>query len=149
MFKAIKQHQGFSTVELITVLIIIGILAATSVSVFTPSRTLQLQSSRDQIVTAVQTAQQRAMSRQRAVRVVFSSNQVDVQDDVDGDGLFTPANSVTMGGVVYPISLPPNQTLGAATFVFNRLGETTGADIALTQSAASVSISITDAGYAY
>lgn len=149
MFNAKKQHQGFSTVELITVIIIIGILAATSTSFLVPSRTFQLQASRDQIIAAVQAAQQRAMSREHAVRVVVSATQVDVQDDVDGDGQFTPAASVNMGGVTYPLALPPNQSIDSATFVFNRLGETSGTDLTLTQSGAAVSISITDSGYVY
>lgn len=150
MFNANKKYQGFSTIELVTVIIIIGILAAASTSVLIPSRSFQLQATRDQLVAAIETAQQRAMSRQNAVRVVLSANQISMQDDVDGDDDFSPAASVSTGGVSYPISLPPSQSLSPdVTLVFDRLGQTSGTTVTLTQSSASVSITITDSGYAY
>ena len=148
-FQGLKINQGFSTVELVTVIIIVGILAATSTTLLLPARTMQLQAARDQIVAAVDVARQRAMSRRNAVRVVIAANQLDIQDDIDGDDDFSPSASVNIDGLAYPIALAPNQNITSATFVFNRLGETNGATLALTQGGASAQIVVTDSGYVY
>ncbi len=149
MINACDTSKGFSTVELVTVLVIIGILAASSTVFLTPSSSIQLQATRDQIVTAISTAQQRAMSRNLPVRVTTSGNQIDIQDDGDGDGDFSPSNSVFVGGIQYPLTFAANQSLNTSSFVFNRLGETLGGTITLSQSGASVTIEVTDSGYAY
>ena len=149
MFIAKKHAQGFSIIELITILIIIGILAASSTRIFLPSKTFQMQASRDQIVAAISAAQQRAMSRKNAIRVTSAANLLDIREDVDGDGDFSPSASVSMGGVTYPLPIPVNQNLSAVTFTFNRLGQTNGASLTLSQSGASVTIEVTDSGYVY
>lgn len=149
MFIAEKRTRGFSLVELVTVLIIIGVLAASSTSLFIPSTTFQMQAARDQIVAALAAAQQRAMSRANAIQVNTSGNQIDVREDTDGDGNFATSASVSMGGVQYPLTLLANQTVSNASFTFNRLGETNGGTLTLSQSGASVAIEVTDSGYAY
>lgn len=149
MFIAEKKARGFSLVELVTVLIIIGVLAASSTSLFIPSSTFQMQAARDQVVAAFAAAQQRAMSRTNAIQVSTSGNQIDVREDIDGDGNFATSVSVSMGGVQYPLALLANQTISNASFTFNRLGETNSGTLTLSQSGASVAIEVTDSGYAY
>ncbi len=127
---------------------LIGIIGATVGSSLMPSDTFQLQSSRDQVVTAFFSAQQRAMSQTNSVRVVISSsNQLDIREDSDGDGSYSDESSLRLGGVQYPLVLQPNQTLTTAIFSFDRLGRTTPSTLSLTQNAQTVAITITETGY--
>ena len=144
-----KAVEGFSIVELVAVLIIIGLLAATATSTLVPSTSFQLQASRDQIVTAFFSAQQRAMTQEAPVAVFTSAGQVDVRQDSNNDNTFSPGESIAVGGVTYPIALLANQTLTAATFQFDRLGYTSPGSVTLSQNGANVSINISATGYTY
>ncbi|WP_185906517.1 pilus assembly FimT family protein [Teredinibacter haidensis] len=129
---------GFTLVELITVMLIIGILAVTALTKILPSDTLQLQASRDSIVAAFYSAQQLAMVRQSSVEVRTSVNQIDVLvDNV----------SVSAGGVSYPLVMLKGQTLNIASFGYDRLGHTTGSQLYLTQNGRVVTIVVDDSGY--
>ena len=135
------RSKGFTVVELITVLILIGVLAGAAISRLIPSSTYQLQSSRDQVVAAFFSAQQLAMTRLGTVQLVISGGQVDIQLD---------SSSVRTGGVQYPVALLANQSLTSLTVTYDRLGQpNTGASLTLSQSGASVPIVLTASGYAY
>ncbi len=136
-------------IELVAVLIIIGLLAATATSTLIPSTSFQLQASRDQIVTAFFSAQQKAMTQLDPVAVFTSANQIDIRQDSNNDGTFTASESVTVGGVTYPVALLANQTLTGATFQFDRLGYTTPGSVTLSQNGANVAINVTATGYSY
>lgn len=140
--------KGFTLVELVAVLVLIGILGATVTSAMLPSATFQLQSSRDQVVTAFFAAQQRAMAQTRPVRLsLVAPNQIDIREDSDGDGSFADETSKTLGGIRYPVTLLPNQSIDAADFDFNRLGKTSAGVLNLSQSGAAVAINISANGY--
>ena len=144
------KNSGFSLVELIAVLLIVGILAGAATVSLLPSATFQMQSSRDQVVTAFFAAQQRAMTQTSPVRfsvIAASPNQLDIKEDTDGDGDFSDESSLTFNGIRYPIALLPNQTLTASNFDFDRLGRTTAQTLTLTQGADSVAITISANGY--
>lgn len=144
----IAKHEGFTLLELITVLALVGILSATVSYGVLPSASFQMQASRDQVVTAFFSAQQHAMAQTSTVRLSLSSpNQIDIREDSDNDGSFTDESSLRLGGVQYPISLLPNQSLTAATFDFDRLGRTSANTLTLSQSGNSVSITVGATGY--
>ena len=65
------------------------------------------------------------MTQQTPVAVVTSAGQVDIRMDSNGNNAFDPGESISVGGVNYPIPLLANQSLPNATFRFNRLGYTT------------------------
>jgi prepilin-type N-terminal cleavage/methylation domain len=132
------KQQGFTLVELIAVLVIVGILSVSVLTRLVPSDTLQLQASRDTIVAAFYSAQQLAMTRRASVEVITSANQVDIQ---------LGNASVSFGGVQYPVQLVNGQTLSAVTFAYDRLGHTTGAGLQLSQNGRVVSISVDASGY--
>ena len=132
------KQQGFTLVELIAVLVIVGILSVSVLTRLVPSDTLQLQASRDTIVAAFYSAQQLAMTRRASVEVITSANQVDIQ---------LGNASVSFGGVQYPVQQVNGQTLSAVTFAYDRLGHTTGAGLQLSQNGRVVSISVDASGY--
>ncbi len=142
------KNSGFSLIELIAVLLIIGILAGAGTASLLPSATFQMQSSRDQVVTAFFAAQQRAMTQASPVRFsVVSPNQLDIREDTDGDGDFSDESSLSFNGIRYPIELLPNQTLTPSSFNFDRLGKTTAQTLTLTQGSDTVAITISANGY--
>lgn len=142
------REQGFTLLELIAVLALVGILATTVTTGLLPSASFQLQSSRDQVVTAFFSAQQRAMAQTNAVRLSISgTNQIDIREDTDSDGSFADESSSRLGGVQYPINLLANQSLTNANFDFDRLGRTGAANLTLSQSGSSVTIAVTSTGF--
>ena len=141
------QQRGFTLLEVISVLVLVAILATTAVIGSLPSRSFQLQSSRDQVITAFFGAQQHAMVQTFAVQLSISGNQIDVRADTNGDGDFSAEASLRLSGVQYPFSLSANQTITPGNFVFNRLGQTQGATLTLGLSGASIDIQVSDSGF--
>lgn len=141
----LDREKGFTFIELIAILVIVSILTATLVSGSQPSTSFQLQSSRDQVITAFFAAQQRAMTQTRAVSVVISApNTVDIREDVGG-----VATSLAIGGTQYPIALLPSQTLTPGVFLFDRLGRTSSSRLTLNQGTNSVDITISATGFVF
>lgn len=69
-----KPHQqGFTLTELITIMVIIGILAAVAVPRFFDSNTFQERASADQVKAALRYAQKVAIAQHRNVSVTISA----------------------------------------------------------------------------
>ena len=62
-----KQHNGFTLVEVIVVLILVGILAATAASKFTGSDSFEANTFQNSLVSALRLTQQRAMQQTKSV----------------------------------------------------------------------------------
>ena len=89
------------------------------------------------------------MTQQVPVAVVTSAGQVDIRMDSNNNDSFDPGESITVGGVTYPVPLLANQSLTGATFQFNRLGYTSPGMVTLSQSGANVVITVEATGYTY
>lgn len=138
-----KSAKGFSLIELIAVIIILGVIAVTVASKFSGNATMQLQASRDTVVAALLAAQQRAMAQTADVRAVISGSQVNVEKN---NG--TTWQSIRVGNVQYPVNISA-QVTGTHTLQFNRLGKTTADTIPLQQGGASVAITVSASGFSY
>lgn len=99
------------------------------------------------IVAAFYSAQQLAMTRQHQVQVITGTSTIDIRMDSNNDSNFTVDESVTVGGVAYPISFPPSQALTTASFNYNRLGYTSGGTLQLSQNGRLVAIEVDDTGF--
>lgn len=145
------KQSGFTFVELVAVLVLIGILGASTVSVLIPSDTYQLQSSRDQVLAAFFSAQQRAMVQADPVQLSISSPsgtpQLDIRQDTNRNGSFSDESSLRIGGTQYPVDLLPNQSLSSASFDFDRFGKTSAASLSLGQNGDTVTIEVSAAGF--
>ncbi|MEY4590981.1 MAG: hypothetical protein RL497_3057 [Pseudomonadota bacterium] len=148
MTQRYPYSAGFTLVELIAILVILGVLSVAAVSKFLSPDLYALQAARDQTLLCVQAAQQLAMTQARAVRVIMSGVSLDVRKDANNNGVFASDESVMLGAVTYPTTLNQGVSISATTLNFNGLGETTESTITLTQQARSLTISVSATGFA-
>ena len=138
-----RCEQGFTLIELVTVMILVGILSITLFSRIGSAGTAPVQSGRDDLIAALFFAQQQAMMRPN-ITLVLTANSVSVNED---------GNPIPVGSDFYPLDMPKGVTLPALTLSYDKLGRTTATTITLTGSGNSSGVSATvrvDAsGYAY
>lgn len=142
------KHKGFTLIELISILVIIAIISVTLIARSTPTDTFQLQASRDQLVAAFFSAQQKAMVQSQAIQLSTSGNMIDIKQDTNSDGIFASEASLSIGGIAYPWSLRANQSLSNSNFIFNRLGETTAGTISVSIGDNSILVTVSATGFA-
>ena len=140
-----KFSLGFTLVELLTIMILMGVVSVTLMSRMGSTGNAAVLGGRDDILAALSFAQQTAMARD-GISVSFSSHGVSVNEN----GL-----PIQNGGVEYPLQLPNNVSVIAsnANFLYDRLGRTTQGSIQLIGSGASQGISaiitLEASGYAH
>ena len=128
------MSRGFSLMELVTVIVIAGILAAIAVPQFNQP---QVDASwyYEQAKAAVRYAQRQAVAQRRNVYVVVSSGAIDLCYDV---GCASPVSDFGTGNA-YHVAAPSGVTLSPVTFSFNGLGQPSGgATISMTGGAITV-----------
>lgn len=81
----VKHHNGFTLVEVIVVLILVGILAATAASKFMGSSTYEAYTFRTSLISALRLTQQRAMQQTNALngfchQIIIENKQYGVPD---------------------------------------------------------------------
>ncbi|MDZ7924268.1 MAG: type II secretion system protein [Marinagarivorans sp.] len=140
---------GFTLVELVAVILILGVLTVTVIARVMPSRIHQLQGARDIVVASLFNAQQKALAQNHAVQVITTATSVDIRVDNNDDGSFSVGESITYAGTRYPLTLPSGVSLNANTLTFDRLGRTPANSLTLSKSGGSVNLTITGMGYAY
>jgi MSHA pilin protein MshC len=133
-----RLSRGFSLIELITVLLLLGILSVVLFSRLGSTNTAAVQGSRDDIIAAFSLAQQTAMMRPD-ITLVVTANSISVNE-----------NGSPIAGSSYPLSMPNGVSLApAATFNYDKLGRTTASVITVSRSGVSAQIAIEASGYAY
>lgn len=143
-----RTQTGFTLVELIAVIVIIGILAVAAATRIQTSSLQDLQAAREFTLMALNQAQQAAMAQEKAVRVIFSGSTLDIRQDSNNNNVFAADESLTLAGTRYPYSLRTGLSISSHTLDFNRKGETTAASITLTKGTATVTISLSAMGFA-
>ncbi|WP_460997362.1 prepilin-type N-terminal cleavage/methylation domain-containing protein [Simiduia litorea] len=146
----IRRHQtalvnkrfgaGFTLIELVAVILLIGIIASTVASRAFTTGDAALQTARDDIVAAVNFAQQQAMDTDGAVVLAITSTTVAVSRD---------SVPLQFGSVSYPLELPSRVSVAPnATLAFNRLGESSPQVFTLSVGTETTTVSVSAAGYA-
>ena len=134
-------QKGFSLVELVAIVVLLGVLAATTLPRLIPSSTYQIAATRGIVVTAFNAAQQLAMTRDDPVQLVVSGSQIDVRLN---------SVSVRTAGTQYPQSILPSQTITPATFNFDRLGQPdSSGTLTISQGSSNISVEVTPTGHVF
>lgn len=141
-------NAGFTLIELIAVMVIVGVVSVAAVGKFMSPDLYALQAARDQTILCIQGAQQLAMTQARSVRVLLSGSTLDVRKDANNDGVFASGESVMLGAVTYPIALGQGVSVSATTLNFNSLGEVAASTITLSQQSRSLNITVSATGFA-
>lgn len=141
-----NRAQGFTLIELVAVLILVAIMAASVGSRLVSQSTFTLMASRDLLVSAFSSAQQLAMARNLPVRFSTRFNQLNILIDTNNDGSFADESSVRIDGVQYPIALNTGQSISSLDFDFNRLGRSDAGSITLSEGASNVIVSVSSVG---
>jgi len=115
----LKNKQGFTLVELVVVLLILGIIGINIGTRFFSSSSFSERKVADELIDAIRYTQHLAMSRSSTFRIVTSSNSYSVQD-AGGIAIANPNRSGD-----YTVSVPSNTSLSAITISFNGLGQPT------------------------
>jgi prepilin-type N-terminal cleavage/methylation domain-containing protein len=138
------SQAGFSLVELIAVMIIVGVLATTASVKFSPSD-IDLQAAKADVLAALIFSREIAMARSdgsSAVTFITTSSSIDVR--VNNASIASASHS-------YPVTLKDSVTItaGVGTLSFNRLGESNPHSLTLSQDGFTDAITISGVGYAY
>ena len=138
-----EKQNGFSLVELIAVLTILGVLSVVLMVRMDGVGASRVQASRDDVIAALFFAQQLAMSESN-VRVLVSANSIDVQRN---------NVSVSLDSSFYPLVMPSDVQLNSssAQFSYDKLGRTSAGSIQVQTSDGrySATVRLEATGYAY
>lgn len=140
-FKQSGFQSGFTLVELVSVLILVGVLSVTLSSRFTSSGAAKVQSARDDIIRALFFAQQTSMARPGIVLLV-TGGAVSVEEN---------GTPIIVDKYGYPLSFPSGITANVISFSYDKLGQTSAGTITVSETAgsASATISVQASGYAF
>lgn len=136
-----RASRGFTLIELIAVIIVIGVLTIGVSSRFADSNSSVVQASRDDIIAALFFAQQTAMARNN-IQLTISSNSISVTEN---------GNPLRIHSDAYPLIVPNGTTIIAtpSTFTYDKLGKTTPGRITVSRDGVSATITVEASGYAH
>jgi MSHA pilin protein MshC len=136
-------HRGFTLIELVAVILLIGILSITLFSRLGSTGTAPVQAGRDDVIAALFFAQQQAMMRPN-ITLVLTANSVSVNEN---------GNPIKVSSDFYPLTIQKGVSLPEVTFSYDKLGRTTATEIVVmgtgNSSGVSATIQVDASGYAY
>jgi MSHA pilin protein MshC len=135
------EQRGFTLLELIAILIMIGVLATAFVYRVNVVPTSIVQTSRDDIIAALFFAQQTAMARDN-IQLSINANRVDITEN---------GNSIRIHSDAYPLTLPSGVSVTSTrpTYAYDKLGKTTPGSITVSRDGVSATITVEASGYAH
>lgn len=116
--------RGFTTIELVIVLVLTALLATLAVPRLTDRVALQERGARDQLRTMIAHSRRMAMTQQREVCVLTTPVQARAVYANAGGCLGASPLRDPAGNVAYRIDMPPGVVLGGAALLhFNARGQ--------------------------
>ncbi len=136
-----KIVQGFTLIELITVMVLVGILSLALFSRIGSTGNAAIQSGRDGVIAALFFAQQQAMMRSN-ITLVVAAGTISVNEN---------GTPLRVSNGYYPLTMPTGITLTTPmTLTYDKLGRIASATtITMTGPSVSASIRVEASGYAY
>jgi MSHA pilin protein MshC len=138
-----KGEYGFTLLELITIIVLIGVISIVLFSRMDSTGTAPIQSSRDDLIAALFFAQQQAMMRSN-IKLVLTTNTISVEEN---------NIPIKVTSNYYPLGVATGVTLTPITLYYDKLGRTTPTNITLTGSGNSSGVSarvrVEASGYAF
>ena len=143
--KLVIKQRGFTIVELIIVILLVGILAINVGTRFFSNSSFADRNVADELVEAIRYAQHLAMSRGGGIQIVTTTTSYTVQQ-TDTTAIPNPNRTGD-----YSVTIPGNSSLTAETISFNGLGQPdTTLDTNITIGSGNHVVTIeTETGYAY
>ena len=127
--RSVLIQRGFTLVELITVLVLVGILAVVAIPRFFDRNTFDSRGFYDQVISTLRYAQKAAVAQHRFVCVAFASNSVSLTygaSDTCGSDLTSPTG-LTPYKVTAPSGVNFTAPSAGTTFNFDALGRASAA----------------------
>jgi len=133
-----KNQRGFTLVELITVMVIVGIMAVAVLPRFFTVSDFEDRGSADQVKSMLRFAQKTAIAQHRNISVAISG------------GATSPNCTTTLAGASPELTCQVKSTVtaGAGTYTFNALGQRTSATGVITMGGVNITIEA-ETGYVH
>lgn len=112
-----QLNTGFTIVELVVVISIIGILSVSVIPRFFDTQSYKNRQATDELLAAIRYSQQVAMNRGGDIELILNANNFTVQ--ISGGGNLRSPD----GLIPYTKTFPNNITATATTINFNALGQ--------------------------
>lgn len=127
-----KRQRGFTLVELITVMVVIGIFAVAALPRFFDKNVFDSRGYYDQVLSTLRFAQKTAVAQRHSVCVTFAANSITLTIDSDDPPNGCDANLTSPAGVTpFTVEAPDGVTFDApvvgTVFSFNALGRPSAA----------------------
>lgn len=116
-----RRSAGFTLVELVTILVLVGILAAVAIPRFVGQQDFDALGFHDETLAALRYAQKAAIAQHRYVCVAVTAANISLSQGASsacGGTLVDPAT-----GSSFSKNAPSGVTLSAASFYFDALGK--------------------------
>lgn len=152
-----KNNDGFTIIELVTVIILLGVLTVVVIPKFDGTSSYEAYTFRDQLISALRLTQQRAMQNtdnSYCNQIVIESNKYGVPDRTDCSVKTIPSTGWTPDATGHIVDDRYEVTFGGSPNVisFDSMGRpledcTGGCSITVSSGAESLTITIESEGY--
>lgn len=117
-----KHRRGFTLVELVTVVVILGIIAVVAAPRFFDRGSYDSRAFRDQVISTLRYAQKAAIAQRRFVCVTFTANSVALTYGTNSDCTAGAGALASPSGAPYPTSAQSLFSAVPISFSFDCLG---------------------------